>query len=77
MNATEVQRLIEAGLPGARVQVMSDDDTHFEAVIVAEQFVGKRMIQRHQLVYATLGALMGREILGLSMQALTPEEANG
>lgn len=77
MNATEVQRLIEAGLPGARVQVMSDDDTHFEAVIVAEQFVGKRMIQRHQLVYATLGALMGREIHALSMQALTPEEANG
>lgn len=75
MNATEVQRLIEAGLPGARVQVMSDDDTHFEAVIVAEQFAGKRMIQRHQLVYATLGARMGREIHALSIQALTPEEA--
>jgi acid stress-induced BolA-like protein IbaG/YrbA len=77
MNATEVQRLIEAGLPGARVRVMSEDDTHFEAVIVAEQFVGKRMIQRHQLVYATLGALMGREIHALSMQALTPDEAAG
>ncbi len=75
MNATEVQRLIEAGLPGARVQVMSDDDTHFEAVIVAEQFAGKRMIQRHQLVYATLGARMGREIHALSIQALTPDEA--
>jgi acid stress-induced BolA-like protein IbaG/YrbA len=35
------------------------------------------MIQRHQLVYATLGALMGREIHALSMQALTPEEAGG
>lgn len=77
MNATEVQRLIEAGLPGARVQVMSDDDTHFEAVIVADQFAGKRMIQRHQLVYATLGARMGREIHALSMQALTPAEAAG
>jgi acid stress-induced BolA-like protein IbaG/YrbA len=77
MNATEVQRLIEAGLPGARVQVLSDDDTHFEAVIVAEQFAGKRMIQRHQLVYATLGARMGREIHALSMQALTPDEAAG
>lgn len=75
MNATEVQRLIEAGLPGARVQVMSDDDTHFEAVIVADQFAGKRMIQRHQLVYATLGARMGREIHALSIQALTPDEA--
>jgi acid stress-induced BolA-like protein IbaG/YrbA len=77
MNAAEVQALIEAGLPGARVRVNSEDDTHFEATIVADQFVGKRMIQRHQLVYSTLGALMGREIHALSMQALTPEEAGG
>lgn len=76
MNAAEVQSLIEAGLPGAKVQVASDDDTHFEAVIVASQFEGRRMIQRHQLVYGTLGARMGREIHALSIQALTPAELN-
>jgi acid stress-induced BolA-like protein IbaG/YrbA len=75
MNAAEVQTLIQAGLPGAQVQVASDDDTHFEAVVIAEQFAGKRMIQRHQLVYATLGARMGRDIHALSIQALTPQEA--
>ena len=32
MNAQSVQQLIEAGLPGARVQVESDDDTHFAAI---------------------------------------------
>jgi acid stress-induced BolA-like protein IbaG/YrbA len=75
MNASEVQLMIEAGLPGAEVRVQSDDDTHLEAVIVAPQFEGKRMIQRHQLVYATLGARMGREIHALTMQVLTPSEA--
>lgn len=75
MNATEVQALIVAGLPGAQVHVSSDDDTHFEAVIVAQQFQGKRTIQRHQLVYAALGPKMGREIHALSMQVLTPDEA--
>ena len=75
MNAVEVQALIAAGLPGAQVHVASDDDTHFEAVIVAPQFAGKRTIQRHQLVYGTLGQRMGREIHALSMQVLTPEEA--
>jgi acid stress-induced BolA-like protein IbaG/YrbA len=74
MNATEVQALIAAGLPDAEVRVESDDDTHFAALIVAPQFVGKRMIARHQLVYATLGAKMGREIHALSIEALTPEE---
>ena len=75
MNQNEVAALIQSGLPGAQVQVRSDDDTHFEALIVAPQFAGKRMIQRHQLIYATLGALMGREIHAMSIQALTPEEA--
>lgn len=75
MNANEVRKLIEAGLPGAQVEVVSDDGTHFESVIVAPQFAGKRMIQRHQMVYATLGALMGREIHALSIQAYAPDEA--
>jgi acid stress-induced BolA-like protein IbaG/YrbA len=75
MNAAEVQSLIEAGLPGAQVRVSSPDDTHFEAVIIAPQFDGKRTIQRHQLVYGTLGARMGREIHALTMQVLTPQEA--
>jgi acid stress-induced BolA-like protein IbaG/YrbA len=75
MKPQEVQSLIEAGLPGAQVRVSSPDDTHFEAVIVAPQFAGKRTIQRHQLVYGTLGARMGREIHALTMQVLSPEEA--
>ena len=77
MNASEVQSLIEKGLAGAQARVESDDDTHFEAVVIAPQFVGKRTIQRHQMVYGTLGQLMGREIHALSIQALTPEEAGG
>jgi acid stress-induced BolA-like protein IbaG/YrbA len=75
MNANEVQALIAAGLPGAHVIVESDDDTHFAALVVAPQFTGKRMIARHQLVYATLGVLMGREVHALSIEAQTPEEA--
>jgi acid stress-induced BolA-like protein IbaG/YrbA len=75
MNAAEVQALIQAGLPGAHVRVQSDDDTHFEAVIVAPQFAGKRMVQRHQLVYSTLGLRMGREIHALTMQVLAPDES--
>lgn len=74
MNAAAVQSLIEAGLPGAQVRVASDDDTHFEAVIVAPQFEGKRTVQRHQLVYGTLGERMGREIHALSMQVYSPAE---
>ena len=74
MKAADIERQIQAGMPGSRVEVRSDDDTHFEAVVVAPQFAGKRALQRHQLVYATLGAAVGREIHALSIQAHTPEE---
>jgi acid stress-induced BolA-like protein IbaG/YrbA len=75
MDPQAVARLIRAGLPGAQVQVVSEDRTHFTARIIAREFAGKRPLQRHQLVYGTLGELMGREIHALSIEALTPEES--
>ena len=75
MNPEEVARLIRAGLPGADVRVQSEDQTHFAARIVAEQYTGLRSLARHQLIYRTLGERMGREIHALSIEALTPAEA--
>jgi len=74
MTANEVTRLIQAGLPDAEVRVLTDDDTHYEAIVIAPQFEGRRPLQRHQLVYAALGPRMGREIHALSIQAWTPAE---
>jgi len=77
MNPERIAELIRAGLPGATVRVESDDNTHFASQIVAEQFAGLRPIARHQLVYKTLGALVGREIHALSIETLTPDELAG
>lgn len=74
MNPTQISELIRAGFEDADVNVMSDDDIHFAAVVVAAEFEGKRSIARHQLVYKTLGTLVGNEIHALSIRALTPEE---
>jgi stress-induced morphogen len=60
MPPDKVADLIRAGLPGAEVRVLSDDQTHFTARVVAPQFTGQRAIARHQLVYRTLGALRVR-----------------
>jgi len=74
MNPEEICRLIESGLPGSEVQVLSDDNTHFEAIVVSDAFAGVRPVARHQLVYRCLGGLMGNEIHAMSIRALTPEE---
>ncbi|MES2783940.1 MAG: BolA family protein [Pseudomonadota bacterium] len=74
MTAEELQSLIASGLACEHLDV-SGDGRHWSAVIVSAEFEGKRLIQRHQRVYATLGARMQTdEVHALSMQTLTPAE---
>jgi acid stress-induced BolA-like protein IbaG/YrbA len=77
MNPQQVAQIIEAGLAGARALVKSEDNVHFEAVVIAAAFAGKRPVQRHQLVYSALGAAVGNEIHALALQAYTPDEYAG
>jgi acid stress-induced BolA-like protein IbaG/YrbA len=77
MNPDQVSALIRQGLPDADVLVSSDDNTHYAARVVSDAFIGKRSIARHQMIYAALGALVGREIHALSIEALTRAEWTG
>ena len=74
MNPQQVAQIIEAGLAGSQALVKSEDNVHFEAVVIAAAFAGKRAVQRHQLVYSTLGQAVGNEIHALALQVFTPEE---
>jgi acid stress-induced BolA-like protein IbaG/YrbA len=74
MNPLQVASIIEAALSGSQAMVTSDDNVHFEAIVIAPAFVGKKPIQRHQMVYSTLGAAVGNEIHALALQVFTPDE---
>ena len=74
MNPNQIEELIRSALPGAQVRVLSEDNVHFEALVVANEFAGLRPLQRHQLVYRSLGERMGGEIHALQLQTLTPDE---
>ena len=74
MTADELRSLITAGLPCEHI-TMEGDGRHWFATIVSPAFEGKRLIQRHQLVYATLGNRMQTdEVHALSMKTFTPAE---
>jgi BolA protein len=47
---------------------------HFHVKIVSEQFDGKSMVQRHQLIYTALGDMMKKEIHALGIEAYAPTE---
>ncbi|MET3108793.1 acid stress-induced BolA-like protein IbaG/YrbA [Oxalobacteraceae bacterium GrIS 2.11] len=69
----QIKNYISTGLQCTHLAVEGDGQ-HFQATIVSPAFAGKRLIQRHQMVYAVLGDRMREEIHALSMKTLTPEE---
>lgn len=73
LSAQQLEAYITQNLACDYIKVLGDDGTHFEAVIVSSEFIGKSMVQQHQLVYAALGDRMRAEIHALSMRTLTPE----
>jgi acid stress-induced BolA-like protein IbaG/YrbA len=79
LSAEELKTYITNGLACDYVAVLGDDGQHFEAIIVSTAFVGKNMVQQHQLVYQALGDRMRSEIHALSMRTFTPDawQANG
>ncbi len=74
MTADEIRSLINAGLPCEHCE-LTGDGRHWYATVVSKAFEGKRLIQRHQLVYATMGGRMQTdEVHALSMKTYTPAE---
>lgn len=74
MTAEQLQALISQGLPCEHCS-LEGDGRHWYATVVSAAFEGKRLIQRHQLVYATLGSRMHTdEVHALSMKTYTPAE---
>lgn len=75
MDSATIEQMIRAGLPDSQVVVTGDDGVHFEARVSCPAFEGKSTLQRHRMVYATLGEYMGREIHALALHTDTGGEA--
>lgn len=49
---------------------------HYHVHIVSSAFEGKSLVQRHQLIYKSLGDLMQHKIHALGINAFTPTESH-
>ncbi len=72
----ELQKLLAERLSASKVEVkdLTGTSDHFEAIIVAEVFAGKSLIERHRLVYAALGDRMKADVHALSLRTYAPGE---
>jgi len=75
MDATEIERLIREGIPGAVVVVedLRGDGDHYAAHVTAPAFAGKTRVQQHQMVYQALQGRMGGELHALALQTSAPK----
>lgn len=75
MKAHELKQLIEQSIPTKLVTVKSDDDVHFDAVVISSAFDGLNLVKRQQLVYKSLGDLISTgKVHALSLKTYTSHE---
>jgi stress-induced morphogen len=75
MDAREIEALIKAALPDARIDIrdLAGDGDHYAAVVISESFRGKSRVQQHQMVYEALKGSMGGQLHALALQTSAPE----
>jgi stress-induced morphogen len=75
MAAADIEALIQAGIPDARIEItdLAGDGNHYAARVVSETFRGLPRIRQHQRVYESLGGRMGNELHALQLTTASPD----
>jgi stress-induced morphogen len=76
MPAAEIERLIKATFPDARIELrdLAGDNDHWAAHVVSSAFKGKSRIQQHQLIYEALGGRVGGALHALQLTTALPTD---
>ena len=76
--ASELERLLQAELPGAEqvwVNDLTGNGDHFQVRVVSEAFAGLPMAARHEQVFGALKALLQTaRVHALALETFTPEQ---
>ena len=74
MAAEDIERLIKARFPDARVEIrdLAGDGDHYAAKVISTEFAGMSRVRQHQLVYKALGGRMGGELHALQLETAVP-----
>ena len=75
MDAREIESLIKAAIPDARVEIkdLAGDGDHYAATVSSAVFKGKPRVQQHQMVYSALQGRMGGVLHALALTTVTAE----
>ena len=71
MTPEQVAELLRKTFNDGPVTVTSEDQVHFDAVVVSKQFAGKTRVQQQQMVYQVLNPYIANgEIHALGLKTM-------
>lgn len=71
IDARDIEALLRASFPNAKISVQGDDGAHFAAEVIDESFRGLNRVQQQRAVYAALKGKMDGSAGELHALALT------
>ena len=76
MDAKEIERLIVAAIPDAKVEIkdLAGDGDHYAAHIVSASFKGMTRVMQHKMVYDALQGRMGGVLHALALTTAAPKD---
>lgn len=76
MDPNEIETLIKAKFPDARVEVrdLAGDGDHYAATVVTSAFKGKTRVAQHKMVYDALEGRMGGVLHALALTTSVPKD---
>ena len=74
MPAQEIEAMILAAIPDARVEIrdLAGDGDHYAARVISQSFAGMNRVRQHQAVYTALKGKMGGELHALQLETAVP-----
>ncbi|MBN8913853.1 MAG: BolA family transcriptional regulator [Rhizobiales bacterium] len=76
MDSTEIERLIKAQFPDAKIEIkdLAGDGDHYAARVESQAFKGKSRVQQHKMIYDALGGRMGDVLHALALTTVAPPD---
>ena len=74
IDATTIETKLKETFPDASIKLsdLTGGGDHWRVAICSDQFIGKSLIEQHQLIYASLAKWMNKEIHALAIETSTP-----
>lgn len=81
-TATKIETLVKEGINVSEFYLENESNmhsgpatqSHYKLILISDDFVNKRAVQRHQSIYALVASLMNNPIHALALHLFTIEE---